>query len=95
MVDTMEIKVLKDEAKELIIEFDSKDITLPDLLVNELLEDSDVSFAGVSKEHPDVGKPILVIKTVKGGATKALDGAIERIRDNVKELKAGLAKKTR
>ncbi len=93
MVDLMDIKVIKNEAKELIIEFDSRDITLPDLLVHELLEDGDVSFAGVSKEHPDVGRPILVIRTTKKGASTALEGAIERIRENVKELKTGISKK--
>jgi len=93
MVDLMDIKVIKNETKELIIEFDLGDITLPDLIVHELLQDGDVSFAGVSKEHPDVGKPILVIKTVKKGASTALEAAVERIRDNVKELKAGISKK--
>lgn len=89
----MEIKVLKNESKELVIEFESSDLTFPDLLAHELLNDSDVSFAGVSKDHPEVGKPTLVIKTSKKSASSALDGAMDRIGKNVKELKSGVSKK--
>ncbi len=89
----MDVKILKDESKELMIEFESGDLTLPDLLAHELMNDSDVSFAGVSKEHPEVGKPILVIKTSKKSASAALTGAIGRVKDNIKELSAGLSKK--
>ncbi len=89
----MEIKVLKNESKELIIEFESRDLTFPDLLAHELMDDSDVTFAGVSKDHPEVGKPTLVIRTSKKSASSALDSAMERIDGNVKELKSGVSKK--
>jgi DNA-directed RNA polymerase subunit L len=89
----MEIKILKNESKELILEFESKDLTMPDLLAHELMNDSDVAFAGVSKDHPEVGKPRLVVKTSKKSASKALEGAIDRIRDNIKDAKAAISKK--
>ena len=89
----MEIKVLKNEGKELIIEFESSDLTFPDLLAHELMNDSDVTFAGVSKDHPEVGKPTLVIRTNRKSASAALDGAMDRIGDNVKELKSGVSRK--
>ncbi len=89
----MDIKVLKNESKELEIEFQSKDMTLPDLLAHELMTDSDVSFAGVAKSHPEVGRPVLTIKTSKKSASGALEDAISRIKDNMKDLKAGMSKK--
>ncbi len=89
----MDMKVLKNESKELMIEFGDGDLTFPDLLAHELMGDSDVTFAGVTKDHPEVGKPVLVIKTGKKGASAALESAIERVEGNVKELKASVSKK--
>lgn len=89
----MEIKIIKNESKELILEFGSSDLTIPDLLAHELMNDSDVGFAGVTKEHPEVGKPRLVVKTSKKSASKALESAIDRIRDNMKDAKAAISKK--
>ena len=89
----MEIKVIKDEGKELVLEFETPDLTIPDLLAHELLNDSDVSFAGVSKDHPETGKPRLVVKTSRGKPAGAISDAIESIGKNVKELKAVIAKK--
>ncbi|HUC38972.1 MAG TPA: RpoL/Rpb11 RNA polymerase subunit family protein [Candidatus Acidoferrum sp.] len=89
----MEVKILKNESKELIIEFESRDLTMPDLLAHELLNDGDVSFAGVSRSHPETGKPILTVKTSKKGASDALSGAIKRINENVKDMKGALSKK--
>ena len=89
----MEIKVLKNESKELVIEFGSSDLTFPDLLAHELMNDDDVSFAGVMKEHPEVGKPTLVIKTGKKSALTALNNAMERVGDSVKEMRSAVSKK--
>lgn len=91
MVD-MEISVLKDETKELHIQFETTDLTIPDLIASELLGNSNVEFAGVSKDHPETGKPILVIKSKK----KAKDDfvkALEAIDEAVTELKGQISKK--
>ena len=89
----MEIKVVKDEAKELVLQFGTKDLTIPDLLAHELLGDSDVTFAGVSKEHPEVGEPLLVVKTNRKKAVDAVTSAIDRINDSIKEMRAGVSKR--
>jgi DNA-directed RNA polymerase subunit L len=89
----MDIKVIKNESKELMIEFETKDLTIPDLLAHELLNDADVTFAGVAKDHPEVGKPLLVVKTGKKKAVDAVTSAIERMSDSLKEMKSGISKK--
>lgn len=89
----MEIKAIKNEGKELILEFDSKDMTFPDLVAHELLNDSDVSFAGASISHPEMGLPILVIRTTKKNASAALESALKRIEENAAELREDFAKK--
>ena len=87
----MKLNLIKDEDRELVIEFDTSDFTIPDLLADELLEDSNVEFAGVSKDHPETGKPVLVIKGKKNPKSSLMD-AIERLDKNLGELKVSKKK---
>lgn len=80
------MKVLKEESKELVIEFDTRDLTIPDLIANELLSDSNTEFAGVSKDHPETGNAVLAIRSKKNAKSELLK-AIERIDGHVTELK--------
>ncbi len=89
----MEIKVIKNEGKELMLEFETKDLTIPDLIAHELLNDNDVTFAGVLKDHPEVGKPMLVVKTNRKKAVDAVSSAIDMIGESIKEMRAGISKK--
>jgi DNA-directed RNA polymerase subunit L len=86
----MKLNLIKDEDKELAIEFDTSDFTIPDLLADELLEDSNVEFAGVSKDHPETGKPVLLIRGKKAKAS--LMDAIERLDKSFGELKVSKKK---
>jgi DNA-directed RNA polymerase subunit L len=88
----LKIKVLKDEGKELDIEFDTKDLTIPDLIAAELLENGDVEFAGVSKDHPETGKPVLKVRTSKKKAVDAVMKSLESIEENFTKLKASISK---
>ncbi len=89
----MEMKVIKNESKELVVEFVTKDLTIPDLIASELLQNSDVEFAGVEKDHPEIGNPRLVVKTGKKKASDALEKALEDIDENFSDLKKKLSKK--
>ncbi len=82
----MKINVKKDEANELVLEFDTSDFSIPDLIASELLQDDGVVFAGVAKDHPETGKPTLTLKTEKRNARSALSKALESIGENVKGL---------
>ncbi|MCL5092886.1 MAG: hypothetical protein M1128_00235 [Candidatus Marsarchaeota archaeon] len=89
----MELQIIKNENKELMIEFQSGDLTMPDLIASELLNNSDVEFAGVTKDHPEVGKPVLVVKTNKKKAMEAVEKALENIDEQFAEIKKALNKK--
>ena len=89
----MKINVIKNESNEMTIEFDTPDLTIPDLIASELLKNDDVEFAGVAKSHPEVGKPTLVIKTNKKKAKDALAKALDQIEEMAAELKSQLGKK--
>ena len=91
----MKIDVIKDESTELIIDFETNDLTIPDLIASVLQENDDVEFAGVTKEHPEVGKPRLVIKTSKKKAKDVLAKALEQLDDTISELKTGISAKAK
>ncbi|MGD0510801.1 MAG: RpoL/Rpb11 RNA polymerase subunit family protein [Candidatus Micrarchaeaceae archaeon] len=88
----MKIKVLKDESKELVIEFDTRDLTIPDLIASELLNEDDTEFAGVSKDHPETGNAVLVLRSKKTAKTELLK-AITRVDEKFAELKTQLSSK--
>ncbi len=87
----MKIKVLKDESKELMIEFETKDLTIPDLIASELVNQEETEFAGVSKDHPETGNAVLVLKSKKN-AKSELVKAIERIDAHLSQLKTQVGK---
>ena len=87
----MKIKVIKDESKELVIEFDTKDLTIPDLIAGELLNEDDTEFAGVSKDHPETGNTVLVLKSKKSAKSELLK-AIGRIDEQFEDLKKQIGK---
>ena len=82
----MKLNLIRNEDKELAVEFETSDFTIPDLIADELLEDPNVEFAGVSKDHSETGKPVLVIKSKKSPKTSLMD-AIERLDKSFGELK--------
>ncbi len=88
----MKINVLKDESKELMIEFDTKDLTFPDLIASALVAKDETEFAGVSKDHPETGNAVLVLKSRKQAKAELLK-ALEEIEEQFSELKSQLSKK--
>jgi DNA-directed RNA polymerase subunit L len=73
----MEIKILKKEKDELHIELDN--LTMVELLRNELWQDSAIEIAAWRREHP-AKNPVLIVKTKEKSAKKALLDCISRIK---------------
>jgi DNA-directed RNA polymerase subunit L len=92
MVDSMDIKFIEDEPKSLIAEFNGLDRSILDLIKSKLMDNKDVEFVGVNKEHPETGPPRLIVKSTKNARTLVLK-AIEEVQDELKELQAQLPKK--
>jgi DNA-directed RNA polymerase subunit L len=88
----MYIKIIKDESNEVWLEFQDGDLTIPDLIASALLEKGNVEFAGVRKDHPEIGKPILVVKAKKNAGEELLK-SIQELEENIKELESQLSKK--
>ncbi|MGC8669801.1 MAG: RpoL/Rpb11 RNA polymerase subunit family protein [Candidatus Micrarchaeia archaeon] len=87
----MEVKIVKNEGNEVWIEFENGDTTLPDLIANTMLERNNVEFAGVRKDHPEIGKPLLVIKT-KRNVKEEIGKVLEELEEELKGLQSQLSK---
>ena len=89
----MKMNVIKNETNELIVEFETTDTTIPDLIAAQLLENDDVELAGVAKDQPEVGKPRLVLKTSKKKASTLFAKTLDELDDSIGALKSSLGKK--
>jgi len=73
----MEVKVIKDEKNNLVVEMDNQ--TAAEILRVYLNKDDSVELAAWKREHPE--KPVIFeIRTNGKAAKKALSDAIEKIR---------------
>lgn len=88
----MKLNFIEDEAKSLIVEFEDADRSIPEMIKSKLLENKDVDFVGVVKEHPDIAKPRLIVKSSKNARTLVLK-AVEELEEDMKSLTASLPKK--
>jgi DNA-directed RNA polymerase subunit L len=88
----MKLNILEDEPKSMIIEFLDADRGIAELIKEKLEASKEISFVGVIKEHPEAGKPRLVIKSEKNARILLLK-AIESIQDEIKDLSSQLPKK--
>ena len=73
----MEMKLLKQEKNSVRIEIVNPDDTLIYPLVTALLKDEDVADAQYVTGHPQLDKPVLLLKTRKGAPLPALKRAAE------------------
>ncbi|MCL4373428.1 MAG: hypothetical protein M1360_00270 [Candidatus Marsarchaeota archaeon] len=87
----MDIKVVKNEGNEVWLEFQSGDLTVPDFIAGALLDRSSIEFAGVRKDHPETGKPVLVVKA-KRNAKDELLKALDELDDELKDIGAQVSK---
>jgi len=85
----MIVKVLKNEKNHLEIELDN--LTIAELVRNELWEDSGVSVSAWKKDHP-IKNPVLVMKTTGKSAQKALTECLERVEKKTKGIIDGAKK---
>lgn len=88
----MKANIIKNEAKELRLEFDTNDLTILDLIANNLMEQKEVVFAGVTKEHPEIGRPVLVLKTENKKPIEILNKTLDKIKESFEELKEDVEK---
>ena len=88
----MKLNYIEDEPKSIILEFEDSDRSLPEIIKSRLVENTDVEFAGVVKDHPDIAKPRLIVRSSKN-VKAILAKVVEQLQDDIKELSSSLPKK--
>lgn len=84
----MELKVVKQDDKTLVLEIPGETVTVTNALRSELWEDKNVSEAAHIKEHPYLAEPKVFVKTTRGKPQTALDKAADRIIKQTEEFAA-------
>ena len=77
----MEIQVLEEENNKIKFKIIGETHTLCNLLKKELFNDKAVEFAGYNVEHPLLKEATFTVSTTKKSARKAVNDAIERVRE--------------
>lgn len=88
----MKLNIIEDETKSLIVEFEGADRAVAEMIKDRLLGNKDIEYVAVVKEHPDVGKPRLIVRSEKNAKSLVLKAA-EQIQDEIKELISQIPKK--
>ncbi|MEM0106714.1 MAG: RpoL/Rpb11 RNA polymerase subunit family protein [Candidatus Micrarchaeaceae archaeon] len=89
----MEISIVEDTGKKLVIEFSEKDLTISELLASKLSSMDGVEMAAATQQHPEISNPQLVLVAEKSNAKTLLLKAIEELQEEMDEMKKKLPKK--
>lgn len=88
----MKLNIEEKDSKYWVVEVLEADVSLPNLLSEALVEDSDVDFAACVLEHPSVSNPKIVVRTKTKSAKSALERALKSVSAQVKEFKKQIKK---
>ena len=84
----MELKILEESKKKIIVSIEGEDTTLCNVLKKELWNDKHVVAAAYSLSHPLIGIPEIIVETDgKKKPRTALLEAAERLQDQNNKLK--------
>ena len=86
----MKLNVRTSEPNYLELEIEGEDIGLPNALREILIEDKDVEFAACKNEHPQVGFPLLMLRTKSKKPLDVLESAVDKLKKEAKEFNSEL-----
>jgi DNA-directed RNA polymerase subunit L len=93
----MDIEVVKNEKEYIEIALKGEEAGIANALVEILLEEKGVEFAAYRLDHPQVGSPVLMVRTAEGSALTAVKQAVKKLKKQAEDFKDALkdAKKPR
>jgi DNA-directed RNA polymerase subunit L len=83
----MDLKVVKQDDKKLLLEIKGEGLTLPNLVREELWKDDNVDEAAYIKEHPQLSEPKIFVSVKRGEPVTALKKASNRIVNQIVEFR--------
>ena len=93
----MKLNVKTSEPHYLEVELEGEDIGLPNALREILIEDKDVEFAACKSDHPQVGVPLIILRTKSKKALDVLESAVDKLKKEAQTFSSELksAKKSK
>jgi DNA-directed RNA polymerase subunit L len=88
----MEYEILKEETHELQVQFSEIDHGFLNLIKEAIWQQSGVEMASFRLEHPEVSKPLFVLKTKGKDAKKVWNLALDSAKDQLDKLSKELKK---
>ena len=82
----MQVEVARKEDKEFSVEVTGEDYSLAEIVHHELLDEKNVTFAGVLPPHPLIKKLVVRVRAQRIKPEKALVASLERAQANSREL---------
>src|SRR6267143_1081487 len=82
----MQVRVSHDDEKMFTVEVTGEDYSLAEIVHHELLNEKNVTFAGVVPPHPLLKKLILKVRAQRIKPEKAFVTSVERAESNTHEL---------
>jgi DNA-directed RNA polymerase subunit L len=83
----MEAQVINSSQKEISISIKESDIATLYIIQHELLQESEIDFAGVIVKHPLTNEYWMRVSSTKGGPIKQILNAADVATKNVDEIK--------
>lgn len=82
----MELKIVKEDEKRLIVELTGESIGFAHMLKDELWKDTNVKEAAAIKEHPYLSEPKVLVVVSRGSPKTALEKVSENVLNEAKEF---------
>ena len=92
----MEIKVLEETKKKLLVEVKGASAAFCNSIRKELWKDSHIKAAAFNVEHPLISNPKIIVETDgKESPRKALEKAVDRLKTQAKDFKSNFVKEVK
>jgi len=83
---TMQVHVSREGEREFTVEVTGEDYSLAEIIHHELLDEKNVTFAGVLPPHPLIKKLVIKIRAQRIKPEKAFIGGLEKAQASTHEL---------
>lgn len=83
----MELEIVKSEKNYVEIMVLGDDYGIANSVKEMLLEDKDIEFAAYRLDHPQVGKPVLMVRTKEGNPIAAIKYAVKKLKKQASDFK--------
>jgi DNA-directed RNA polymerase subunit L len=88
----LQVQVSRKEDREFTVEVTGEDYSLAEIVHHELLDEKNVTFAGVLPPHPLIKKLVVKVRAQRIKPEKALIASLEKAQASTRELLDGVNK---